>query len=137
MRPPAMRDDSNQMNRSVSNNIIIDNSGETLVEVMVAFIVLMIVLATFSDSISFASSSITYSIDLRRTSDNEYIDFHSFMVAEKRTSTEQATTLLDNRVTKTANTETVTIPAIDSSNPDITLTAYQYKSGDTIYWVFK
>lgn len=126
------------MCNSRPENIIRNNSGETLVEVMVAFIVLMIVLAMFSGSIDSCSSAITYSIDIRRTSDNEYKDFHSYMIEEKLAE-DKHTAELWNRVSQT-DSKIETILA-DPGNPGtsdvITFTAKKYESGDTVYWVFK
>ncbi len=116
------------MNRFRSDNLIHNNSGETLVEIMVAFIVLMIVIAMFTGAITSAGTAVSHSIDIRRTSDNEYSAFHSALNEEKRTNS--VSTL---RVTETAPKQTT----ITGTNGNVTLTAYQYKSGDTIYWVYR
>ena len=131
------------MNRFHSDNFIHNNYGETLVEIMMAFIVLMIVVAMFTGAITSAGTAVSHSIDIRRISDQEYSNLHEYMNEEKRTSvTEtrndpkwinivQRTDTSNNIVfsTSTAVTDPTSIPA--------SLTAYQYKSGDTIYWVFK
>ena len=119
------------MNKFRSENIIHNNSGETLVEVMVSFIVLMIVLAMFSGSIASCSSAINHSIDIRRTSDEEYKDFHSYMIEEKL-SEDKHTTDLWTRVSSLADPK----DHADAINT-ITFTAKKYESGDTVYWVFK
>ena len=116
------------MNRLRSDNLIHNNSGETLVEIMVAFIVLMIVVAMFTGAITSASAAVNHSIDIRRTSDDEYVAFHSALNEEKRTNSASAL-----RVTETAPKQTT----ITGTAGDVTLTAYQYKSGDTIYWVYR
>ncbi len=115
------------MNRLHSDNFIHNDKGETLVEIMVAFIVLMIVIAMFTGAITSAGSAVNYSIDIRRTSDKEYIDFHTALNEEKQTNTVSSMRVPD--VTKSY--------VVSGTNGDITVTAYQYKSGDTVYWVFR
>lgn len=126
------------MNNSHLENFICDNNGETLVEVMVSFIVLMIVLAMFSGSIASCSSAINHSIDIRRTSDNEYKDFHSYMIEEGLTE-DKHTADLWNRVSLTeSKVETILKdPGNPGTSTTITFTAMKYESGDTVYWVFK
>ena len=51
-------------------NQIMGNRGETIVEVMVAFMVLLIVLAIFGNSILAAGEAQKYAIDTRREADN-------------------------------------------------------------------
>jgi hypothetical protein len=120
-------------------NIIANDHGETLVEVMVSFIVLMIVLAMFSSTITFGSSSIMRSIETRRTSDNEYIVFRNAITTESRTNVISYNSDGDPNTIDCIRTSTEskveTISTTDDST--IELAAYQYKSGDTIYWVFR
>ena len=126
------------MNKSRSKNIIRNNSGETLVEVMVSFIVLMIVLAMFSGSIASCSSLIYRSVDIRRTSDNEYIDFHDYMIEEKLSNGNPQPSELSARVSHGDPVPyTFHAERNNSNSAEITLTAYKYQSGDTVYWVFK
>ena len=118
-------------------NIIKNNKGETLVEVMVAFMVLLIVLAMFSGVINSGSAAIMNSIDIRRTSDNEYIELRKTLAKEARESTPQAYTSAPGSMGsgRTGTIKSITIQ--DVSGNDIPITAYQYRSGDTIYWVFR
>ncbi len=126
------------MNGSRFKNIISSNSGETLVEVMVAFVVLLIVLAMFSGSVASCSSAINHSIDIRRTTDSEYSDLHSYMI-EKKLPDDRHSPDIWNRV-RIAGSDSRTIQS-DPAHPDassvITFTAVKYSSGDTIYWVFE
>ena len=127
------------MNEKKHKNIIRNDRGETLVEVMVAFIVLMIVLAMFSSTINFGSSSIMHSIETRRVSDNEYIAFRNALAKESRSNTVNYDHDSDPDTIDCVRTSTEakeeTISTTDGLN--VKLTAYQYKSGDTIYWVFR
>ena len=50
------------------------NKGETIVEVMVAFMVLMIVLLLFGNSILAAGEAQKYAIDIRKEADNGMIE---------------------------------------------------------------
>ncbi|MBP5554540.1 MAG: prepilin-type N-terminal cleavage/methylation domain-containing protein [Lachnospiraceae bacterium] len=105
-----------------------DNRGETLVEVMVAFTVLMIVVAMFTGATNFASATINNSIDIRRTADEEYENFRKELSKEKKTGSPSTTM-------RTAESPvSVTIAGTDGNHD---LIAYQYKSGDSIYWVFR
>ena len=125
------------MNNSTHENIIANNRGETLVEVMVAFIVLMIVLAMFSNTINFGSSAVMHSIETRRTSDNEYIRFHEILSQESRSSSTIEYRNDSNPATIDCGKTGTTKSLKDSTDNDIGLTAYQYRSGDTVYWVFR
>ncbi|MBP3754123.1 MAG: prepilin-type N-terminal cleavage/methylation domain-containing protein [Lachnospiraceae bacterium] len=110
------------------DKFINDNRGETLVEVMVAFIVLMIVVAMFTGAINFASATINNSIDIRRTADEEYENFREELSKEKKTNSPSTTMRTPEAPV------TITIPGTDTSHD---LTAYQYRSGDSVYWVFR
>ena len=127
------------MNKTRSENMIMNNSGETLVEVMVAFVVLMLVLAMFTASVNAASASITNSIDIRRTSDNDYIGLRKILAQEDRDNTPVAFdgTPGSEKPGRTGVTsgDSITIEGTDGS--DITINAVQYRSGDTVYWVFR
>ena len=127
------------MNRKKSENIINSNRGETLVEVMVAFVVLMIVLAMFTASVNAASASVINSIDIRRISDNEYTGLRKIMAREDRenspiTFNGNAGSETPGRTGVTSG-DSITLKGTDGS--DITISAVQYRSGDTVYWVFR
>ena len=109
-----------------NKNLITDNRGETLVEVTVAFIVLMIVIAMFTGATRSAGAAVTNSIDTRRTYDNEYENFRKELSEEARSSA--YTSPMETGITKD-------VPLGDGSGA--TITAYQYRSGDSVYWVFK
>lgn len=117
------------MKRKTYANFIRNNSGETLVEIMVAFIVLMIVVAMFTGAVNFASATINNSIDIRRKSDSEYSALCTELNKESRNSS-YVSALLQPGMKKETD-----VTATDGST--VTLTAYQYISGDTVYWVFK
>jgi hypothetical protein len=127
------------MNKNKSENRIMNNSGETLVEVMVAFVVLMLVLAMFTASVNAASASITNSIDIRRTSDNDYIGLRKILAQEDCENTPVA--FNGNPGSETAGRTGVTsgdnITVTGTDNSNITINAVQYRSGDTVYWVFR
>ena len=124
-----MNADRLQMKRNNTRNFIHSNSGETLVEIMVAFIVLMIVVAMFTGAVTSASAAINNSIDIRRTSDNEYTELHKELNKEDRDSTYVSPFLQQG-----INKET-TITGTDGNS--ISITAKQYISGETVYWVFR
>ena len=124
------------MKKSRFDNFIQNNSGETLVEIMVAFIVLMIVIAMFTGVVTSASAAVNNSIDIRRTSDHEYTDLHNELNKEaSNVSPAYISPLYQNLAKPAAFTNTAAVT--DASDTTISLTAYQYKSGDTVYWVFK
>jgi len=126
-------EDKQRMNGQKYNNLIGNNKGETLVEVMVAFIVLMIVLALFTGTINFASATVNNSIDIRRRSDSEYTALHSELSREAQDASYVSPLNTSNtRSVSLSDPGAVTDPGVSAS-----LTAYQYKSGDTVYWVFK
>ena len=110
-------------------SIAYNNSGETLVEIMVAFIVLMIVIAIFTGAISAAGSSLNQSIDSRRTTDDNYKALHTALEAESVRGAG-----CDASVTP----KTATINSADNrTGADISITAYRYTEGDTVYWVYR
>jgi len=112
-----------------SHNLILkDNRGETLVEILVAFMVLTIVLAMFTGAITSASSAGNNSISKRRTSDEEYNNLNQMIL------TEEFSGIAGDK--STGEKKQVTIQGGDPS-VTYTLTAYKYKSGETIYWVFR
>jgi len=116
------------MKRSVIRNFIQENRGETLVEVMVAFIVLMIVIATFTASINSASAAVNNSKDIRQRSDSDYVTLHESL------NTENLTHAVGSKSTDPSSPNTITIQGTDGS---ITLSAYKYRAGETDYWVFR
>ena len=112
----------------IKENFTRDDRGATLVEVMVAFIVLMIVIAMFTGATDSASAAVTNSIDIRRSSDNEYEAYRKELTKHTRDNTYVSPM-------ETGLTNNVSVTLIDGSAKDIT--AYQYKSGDSVYWVFR
>ena len=116
------------MKRTHIQNFIHDNTGETLVEVMVAFIVLMIVIATFTASINSASAAVNNSKDIRLRSDNDYVALHDSL------NTENLTNSIGSKSTDPSAPNTITIQGTDGN---ITLSAYKYRAGETDYWVFR
>ena len=111
------------------NNFIKDDHGETLVEVLVAFIVLMIVIAMFTGSTRFAGASVTNSIDIRRTYDSEYESYRSEISYEEKNGSPRTPSMRTSEPPVT-----ISITGTDGNHD---LTAYQYESGDSIYWVFR
>ena len=115
------------MTSKQNNNLITDNRGETLVEVTVAFIVLMIVIAMFTGVTRSAGAAVTNSIDLRRTYDSEYEAYRKELGKVARNSAY-------NSPMQASETKDITITTVDGTT---TITAYQYTSGDSVYWVFR
>ncbi|MBO4610390.1 MAG: prepilin-type N-terminal cleavage/methylation domain-containing protein [Lachnospiraceae bacterium] len=116
------------MKRRHSDNFILNNKGETLVEIMVAFIVLMIVIAAFTGAINAASASVNNSKDIRQRADNDYTALHESLNAENLSHS------VGSNSKNPSSPKTFTITGTDG---DITLKAYQYESGETVYWVFR
>lgn len=116
------------MNKRYNGNFIRDNKGETLVEIMVAFIVLMIVIAAFTGAVNAASASLNNSKDIRQRSDNDYVALHDSLNAENINHTPGSGSK------NPSAPKTFTIAGTDGN---ITLNAYQYESGETVYWVFR
>ncbi len=123
-----MKEDDHCMKRSVIRNFIQENRGETLVEVMVAFIVLMIVIATFTASINSASAAVNNSKDIRQRSDSDYVTLHESL------NTENLTHSIGTKSSDPSSPTTITITGTDGN---ITLSAYKYRAGETDYWVFR
>ena len=110
------------MNKRYNGNFIRDNKGETLVEIMVAFIVLMIVIAAFTGAVNAASASLNNSKDIRQRSDNDYVALHD---------------CLNSIGTKSSDPSSPTTITITGTDGNINLEAYMYESGETVYWVFR
>ena len=104
-------------------NFIKNDSGETLVEILVAFMVLIIVVAAFTGAVNSASAATVNSIDRRRTYDSEYSGLRQKLSEEDTPG---------NKGTGLSTSTTLT-----GCDGNITLTAYQYTSGGTTYWVFR
>ena len=116
------------MKRSHSDNFILNNKGETLVEIMVAFIVLMIVIGAFTGAINAASASVNNSKDIRQRADNDYTALHDSLNDENLNHS------VGSNSKNPSSPKTFTITGTDG---DITLKAYQYESGETVYGVFR
>ena len=116
------------MKKKTFKNLITDNKGETLVEVIVAFMVLLIVLALFTGAINAASASVNNSIDIRRTTDEEYSSLCA-MRSQEDTDSSKAPGSNGTGLTASEN--------VQGTKEQLTLTAYQYQSGDTVYWVYR
>ena len=127
MPQPATKEDD-CMKRTHLHNFIQDSRGETLVEVMVAFIVLMIVIATFTASINSASAAVNNSKDIRQRSDSDYVTLHESL------NTENLTHSIGTKSSDPSSPTTITITGTDGN---ITLSAYKYRAGETDYWVFR
>lgn len=100
------------------------NRGETIVEVMVAFMVLLIVLALFGNSILAAGEAQKYAIDTRREFDQGMIQLQN---AVYQSGTEP-------KATKTENLKEATVHGLDSEHA---VKAVKYTTGDLTYWVFE
>ncbi len=110
------------------NRISHNNKGETLVEILVSFMVLTIVLAMFAGAISSASAAGNNSISKRRTSDHEYEDLHQMLLSEEFSDTPGS-----------KSTDIKKQTTISGADPSVTytLTAYKYVSGETVYWIYR
>lgn len=99
-----------------------DNRGETMVEVMVAFIVLLLILAVFGNSISATGEAERFANEKRQEADEGMKQLHGKLSKD------------ENTATKTSNEKTATV-----TGSSVTVKAVQYKtSGDgLIYWVFE
>ena len=111
-----------------SENFIRNNNGETLVEIIVAFMVLLIVIAMFTATINSASAAVNNSIDIRRSSDQDYSSYRAGLANEIKDST-----YINTQKTGHAPVDIT----VSGNGGPITLSAQQYNSGDTVYWVFK
>lgn len=105
-----------------------NNHGETLVEILVAFVVLTIVLAMFAGAISSASAAGNNSISKRRGSDKEYEELHQVLLNEEFSGAPGSSS--------TGTKKESDLTGGDDS-PVYNLTAYKYISGDTVYWVYR
>lgn len=101
-----------------------------MIEVMVSFMVLLITLAFFTSAINFASSAQMRSTDAVREADNEYTSLRATINTENMSNNFGG--LSDTGLT---NPKSITVTGTDGSN--ITLNAYQYTSGDSIFWVYR
>lgn len=110
------------------NSISHNNKGETLVEILVSFMVLTIVLAMFAGAITSASAAGENSISKRRVSDDEYENLHQLLLSEEFSDTPGSKS--------TGVKKETTITGADPS-VTYTLTAYKYESGETVYWVYR
>ena len=94
----------------------IGNKGETIVEVMVAFMVLLIVLALFGNSILAAGEAQKCAIDTRREADNGMKALQSTLYAGG-----SGATIKNKKTSEIAEIE-----------------AYKYETADgLVYWVFQ
>jgi Tfp pilus assembly protein PilW len=116
------------MNKRYNGNFIRDNKGETLVEIMVAFIVLMIVIAAFTGAVNAASASLNNSKDIRQRSDNDYVALHDCLNTENLNHTPGS---------GSKNPSAPKSFTITGTDGNINLEAYMYESGETVYWVFR
>ena len=112
-----------------NSSIAYDNKGETLVEVMVAFIVLITVLALFTGAVTFASSSVTQSINKRRTTDDGYTALLQKIAGEPTpgAACDPSTVSDDYSIAIEQN----------RTGHEIVLNAYQYTENGTVYWVYR
>ena len=105
------------------------NKGETIVEVMVAFMILLIVLGIFSNSILAAGEAQQYAIDTRRKADQGMRQLQSV----KYGGNEPGASKLLGHPAKTAD--------ISGLYEEYEIKAVKYESvtndGKVIYWVFE
>ncbi|MCR5127384.1 MAG: prepilin-type N-terminal cleavage/methylation domain-containing protein, partial [Lachnospiraceae bacterium] len=94
------------------------NKGETIVEVMVAFMVLLIVLAIFGNSILAAGEAQKYAIDTRRKADQAMIDLQSYKYEDGSGSEDRVVT-------------------VEGLEEEYAVKAVKYTAGDFTYWVFE
>ena len=100
-----------------------------MIEVMVAFMVLLITLALFTGAINFASSAQMKSTDAVREADNEYTALRATI------NTENMNNDFGGSSNNSLNPKSITVTGTDGCN--ITLNAYQYTSGDSVFWVYR
>ena len=110
-----------------------NNKGETLVEVMVAFIVLLITLALFSNAITFAGNASNNSIDTRRAADSDYSNLHSLLASE----TSPGSKCAGISDTGLVPSDSIKTSSVSGNDGIISLNAYKYESGSTVYWVYR
>ncbi|MCR5634005.1 MAG: hypothetical protein K6F90_01700 [Lachnospiraceae bacterium] len=100
---------------------ITDNRGETMVEVMVAFIVLLMVLAIFGNSISATGEAEKYANEIRQESYEGMKKLKEHLVKGSDTAS------------RTTNEKSASV-----TGTTLTIKAVQYKTSDNlIYWVFE
>ncbi|MCR4793261.1 MAG: hypothetical protein K5871_10955 [Lachnospiraceae bacterium] len=112
-----------------SDNFISNNKGETIIEIMVSFMLLLIALAMFTGAITFAGSSSSNSIDMRRATDNDYTNVRTLVEEEDSV----ITIMPGDNSTGAAKVTTLT----DTDGNPVLLTAYRYDSGSTVYWIYR
>ena len=104
------------------------NKGETIVEVMVAFMVLLIVLAIFGNSILAAGEAQKYAIDTRRNADQGMRQLQSVKYGGNEPGATKITT----------QTKTAPLTELDEEQA---IMAVKYESvtpnGKLVYWVFE
>lgn len=120
------------MKKRLFGKLHISDRGETMVEVMVAFIVLLLVLGLLTTAINSASAAQMNSIDTRRSTDADYQALHATINSENVTNTDPSTDSLGNSREKNESD-----PITGTDGNTIKLTAYKYTSGDTVYWVYR
>ena len=104
------------------------NKGETIVEVMVSFMVLLIVLAIFGNSILAAGEAQRYAIDTRRSTDQGMRQLQSAKYGGKEPGGSKIT----------GYTKTATVNGLDE-NQEIKAVKYESQTtdGKLVYWVFE
>ena len=106
----------------------LNNKGETIVEVMVAFMVLLIVLAIFGNSILAAGEAQRYAIDTRRETDQGMRQLQSAKYGGKEPGADKII----------GHTKTATVNGL---NEDQEIKAVKYESqtadGKLEYWVIE
>lgn len=81
------------------NNILRDNSGETLVEVLVAFTLLSIIMVTFSQGIAFATRTEARATKNRKNADMAMNRFQTRLAAgERDTAYDQIAGVFNDRI---------------------------------------
>ena len=115
--------------RGITENIrkyIRGSRGETIVEVMVAFMVLLIVLAIFGNSILAAGEAQKYAIDTRREADLGMRQLQSKIYGGNE----------PGAVAAPASTKQAAVEGVDEENA-IKAVKYTAVNGELTYWVFE
>lgn len=107
-------------------NQIMGNRGETIVEVMVAFMVLLIVLAIFGNSILAAGEAQKYAIDTRREADLGMRQLQSRIYGGDEPGAEIVP----------ASSKQASVEGVDEENV-IKAVQYTAANGELTYWVFE
>lgn len=102
------------------------NRGETIVEVMVAFMVLLILLAFFGNSILAAGEAQKYAIDIRREADQGMRQLQSKIYGGNEPGAEAAP----------ASAKQAFVEGVDNANA-IKAVRYTAVNGELTYWVFE